>query len=180
MPVVTQWAVMTRSIVYPIMFVNLDESRRNQDVDRLKKDLCANTVARDISQKFAWKDILLIMVYEELVYSNNDKIFHLKISIQTGADGSLLHKCECCPIYFKTAEERDVHTAAEHNETFVCEFCEKSFRSLKSLQWHNYLSHKDRVEKINIAKVAEFKCKYCDKKYLEKKGLDIHTAEHGK
>lgn len=178
-----RWAVVTTMIwLSPQIFVN--ENGYRKDMKNMKRNLCAHFVARNFLQNFALNGILLITVCCLFVLSQNSdqKIFLMilwKCPLISGPDGSLIHKCDCCPNYFRTTEERDAHTTTEHNDTVICDICEKPFRSSKSLQWHNYICHRERVP-TQRKKVAEFKCKYCGRKYYMKKGLDIHIAEHGK
>lgn len=123
----------------------------------------------------------------------------------SGPDGSLLHKCDCCPIHFKTAVDRTTHMAAAHKEKLTCKICDRSFRSRKALNGHIGARHKgpkkgtysqrseDESDHHGIIgndhasgvisrdrREKKFECKYCGKKYICPTGFDKHIVEHGK
>lgn len=66
-----------------------------------------------------------------------------------GSDGSLVHKCECCPIYFKTKQERNEHTKTMHKHRVTCTICNKVYKNIDSLYSHRQLSHEKREKKVN-------------------------------
>lgn len=79
----------------------------------------------------------------------------LKISIATGPDGSLRYRCECCPIYFQTSDDRNWHLETVHQEKIICTVCDKTFRKMVSLKSH-YKAHHKWQEKIQ-----QFVCMKC-------------------
>lgn len=109
-------------------------------------------------------------------YLNFSKI---RILCRAGPNLDRLEKCGCCAMFFRTTDERDAHMYAEHSDSINCDRCNKTFRSAKSLEKHNYIMHKEHVP-LKPKKVPELKCHICGKRYFIQKGLDMHIAEHGK
>lgn len=69
-------------------------------------------------------------------------IFHIHVSDHPGPDGSRVHRCDCCPIYFQTAAERIAHTKTPHKDRLTCEFCNRSFINARALNGHRRVYHK--------------------------------------
>lgn len=53
-----------------------------------------------------------------------------------GPDGSLVYKCDCCPIHFKTLKKRDNHHMTAHKEKLTCKICNKLFRRYNTMLEH--------------------------------------------
>lgn len=136
----------------------------------MRENLSANIVAGNTVRKKDWIDTMKITVkliptiFQLLLYSLifvYEKIqFHAIIRL--GPDGSLVHRCDCCTIYFKTTEERDAHSQTAHKEKAVCKICNQTFRSLFRLQQHDRSFHAEGKPKIKRKPIKQhYFCAKC-------------------
>lgn len=58
-----------------------------------------------------------------------------------GPDGSLVHKCGCCRLFFGTEELRQQHEVFMHKDKLYCKECDKMFKCPDSLVVHNQQAH---------------------------------------
>lgn len=58
-----------------------------------------------------------------------------------GVDGSLIHKCVCCPTYFATLAEVQKHQLAIHGDKLSCRKCNKVFKEPDNLSAHIRYAH---------------------------------------
>lgn len=117
-----------------------------------------------------------------------------------------MHKCDVCPIYFQTTDERAEHKLKVHEEKMTCKICDKYFRTIKALEAHKVAYHWGRpkweLKTADDAKTAEendcestivskkckkvqkhgkkFVCPHCSKPYSSKVGLKNHIPVHGR
>lgn len=86
------------------------------------------------------------------------------LSTSLGPDGRLIHKCDCCPIYFESTALRDAHHMTEHKERMTCKICNKIFRRYDTLGEHVRIQHKRSGPKI------KFVCVKCGE-YRQRDGI---------
>lgn len=121
----------------------------------------------------------------------------------------MVHKCDVCPIYFKTTAERAEHKLERHKVRLTCKICDKYFRTVKTLDSHNAAHHSGRDKRKKLSRAEEddvceedagmdstsgsttkkrkiqddkqqtFECEYCDKRFLSSEGLYRHKLFHG-
>ena len=107
-----------------------------------------------------------------------DKIFssvaalrkHLKDDHQT----NIRFYCEVCKACFLTYEDWKQHMKGHRNDkdsNFVCDLCNKSFKTPDYLYYHKYYYH---TNKVNQPKRE--KCDLCDKMFRTRQGVKNHIA----
>lgn len=110
-----------------------------RSVELRRKNMYANIVAGNIFAQLASINILLNTVNTYIIAFSIHLIvfeFYHILTIRSGPDGSLVHRCECCPIYFKTTDERDEHHIAVHKMELSCNICNKFCTKLNNLYKH--------------------------------------------
>lgn len=53
-----------------------------------------------------------------------------------GPDGTLIHRCTCCPLYFATADETQKHQLEKHKVKLTCSYCNKIFKDPECVGAH--------------------------------------------
>lgn len=92
-----------------------------------------------------------VMIFEFEPFSPKKTSFFY----HTGPDGNLVHKCDCCFIYFESEQERNEHREAEHKEKLTCFSCVRTFGNLRCLQAHNRTHHKGEKKEVTCHKCGE-------------------------
>lgn len=83
-----------------------------------------------------------------------------------GPDGSRLHKCSCCLLYFPTLDEMETHQYSEHKDRLVCkvENCTKRFDHPEKLVSHTKYAHSNKKGSM---KKYNFVCQLCGKSHVQ-------------
>ncbi|XP_045465600.1 zinc finger protein 675-like [Harmonia axyridis] len=79
------------------------------------------------------------------------------------------YSCSLCDYKGRTASAIYIHMAKHANDTCVCEFCSKVFKSNRNLY--------DHLRRVH-SKVKKHICSYCDKRFVDHYMLKIHTRTH--
>ena len=58
---------------------------------------------------------------------------------------------------------------------FLCQICNREYKSYKSLWNHIDLYHKPDKIRMNDSKIKNFSCEHCDKKFTTKQNKEIHV-----
>ena len=83
---------------------------------------------------------------------------------------ALPYKCDCCDKGFKTFRSFRKHCLSKaRGKVFECLICGKTFAQQYNLAAHTKRMHCDE---------KPFVCKYCEKGFVEKASLTIHTRFH--
>lgn len=123
-----------------------------------------------------------------------------------GKEGNLIHKCNCCSLYFRTTDEMENHQIESHADRLVCdvEDCQKRFDHPEKLFSHKKYSHSEKKlqpkkysfvcavcgrnfntkvalsdhERSNCGKNPIYKCEYCERFYHSAGSLKVHLTVH--
>ncbi|KAF5298636.1 hypothetical protein FQR65_LT09732 [Abscondita terminalis] len=92
-----------------------------------------------------------------------------------------LYPCKLCNYAGRTASAIYVHMSTHANDTCVCEFCSKTFKSTRNLNDHLRRSHtKEKKHQCTChTGVRPYRCTFCEKSFIRSDGLKEHTATHG-
>jgi hypothetical protein len=120
--------------------------RNNLVISDYKENPNATYQCEICSRKFSYKKI-----------RDNHQLLH-------GPDGNLMHKCNCCMLYFESHKEMESHLFAEHLKTLTCPFeeCEKVFDYPHKVKKHVLFAHSNG--KNYKQTVQDFSCEKCGNK----------------
>lgn len=156
----------------------------------------ANIVTKNTLPRSLWSTTWLITVIPDNLRQKSYLPTQHIYLLLPGPDGSLVHPCNCCLKFFKTAQERDVHKEAEHKEKLSCKMCDRSFGNLRSLQGHNRARHRGpdcnllhrcdccfeyfkTVQERDVHREVdhrdELTCKKCNRNFVNLRSLEIHN-----
>lgn len=87
-----------------------------------------------------------------------------------GPDGTLLHKCSCCPRHFETPEDVRRHAIDDHGGYLQCQICAKVFRKHCLLKKHVRQTH----EGTQKTRKYHYVCPKCGKAFSSRGGVSDH------
>lgn len=91
--------------------------------------------------------------------------------ILTGANGDLVHKCSCCPMYFESKDKMIEHAQKEHEDRLKCEYCHKIYKDIDCKAAHIRKLH---TKTGAPQKKYTFVCSKCGKKFNSRVALSDH------
>lgn len=134
----TNWVLISKA---KMLIFNMTWKRSNSTCRKRPrcwiKNLCANIAIWNTRGKPICWNILLFMVNQ---WAGRDYLSH-KYNVENhftplGSDGRLVHKCDCCLIYFATKDELNAHKRKMHQVKLTCKICNRYFDCSDKLHTH--------------------------------------------
>lgn len=103
----------------------------------------------------------------------NDFDMHFSIWSISGSDGTLIFKCQCCPRYFVSVDDMELHKTNQHTDILTCNVCQKRFKDPESLHNHvKYVHEKQKKTKTyqmcpKCGKFHWIRAERCDRMWFD-------------
>ena len=113
--------------------------------------------------------------------------YNVKLHIKVDHEQTEVFKCSLCKQSFKFQNQLQMHISSVHptqSKSYTCEvlLCGKTFAQNSHLELHMKMDHQkpSGAGGGEIINNVQFKCKYCEKAFDQKKALSIHVTKSHK
>ena len=113
--------------------------------------------------------------------------YNVKLHIKVDHEQSEVFKCSMCKQSFKFQNQLQMHISSVHptqSKSYTCEvsLCGKTYAQNSHLELHMKMDHPkpSGAGGGEIINNVQFKCKYCEKAFDQKKALSIHVTKSHK
>ncbi|XP_043861821.1 zinc finger protein 2-like [Drosophila santomea] len=92
-------------------------------------------------------------------------------------------KCHICPRVFKYCTSLKIHIRSHTGERpYSCSQCSKTYKQIIDLKRHKLNFHKEAQQngqtEVNLRDFKEYECTHCNKRFVTKYTLEVHTRIH--